>query len=152
MRHQFKNLIYVKAVEKPVFVMKITDPVYKCKWLWRGVTLFDIQDVSRSIQTLRVCSTQQNNTWISYENASGKASFQSYSPESTVKALSSLIHSQMMLKMSSVRFSARLETYYWLSNTFKDVGGDAASVTAVHNALLESFYVVNKRLINKGIF
>jgi hypothetical protein len=67
------------------------------------------------------------------------------------KGLSSLMHLQEVLKMSSVRFNTCLDTsYHWPSNTFKDVGGVAGSVTAVHNALLKSFYVINRKWINKG--
>jgi hypothetical protein len=53
------------------------------------------------------------------------------------------MHLQQVLKISYVRFSTCLNTScHWLQNAFKNAAGDADSLTAVHSALLNTFYVV----------
>jgi hypothetical protein len=79
---------------------------------------------------------------------SAKASYSSYSPKSIVKALRSLMHLQEVLKMSYMRFNTCPVT----SNTFKDGGGVADIVTAVHIAPLKSLSVVNRGWTNKGFW
>jgi hypothetical protein len=54
-----------------------------------------------------------------------------------------MAHLKEVLKMSSVRFNTCLDTLYH-SLSVACAGDDADSVTAVRNALLKSFYVVNR--------
>jgi hypothetical protein len=55
------------------------------------------------------------------------------------------------LKLSPMRFSARLDTYYGPKHIFKDARAVADSLTGIHNVIVKCRFVVNRSCIHKDI-